>query len=186
MVRFPPRSALPEVEIAARNQLTLKWKTVDPTLYTNYKSHLLVICATVAQTECYKQVILHRKGFTDRFIGIQVLLRSCDWSLSVIVTDVSITAAEIITRVNWTIVVHPSIRTDSPTPQLMSTTMGIGELPHNLDIISIYSNRRASKSKFKAQLWALRFVYYETFWTLDVYSGRYSRGEFQLICYSRN
>ena len=35
------------------------WKTADPTLYTNYKSHLLVIRATVAQTECYKQVILH-------------------------------------------------------------------------------------------------------------------------------
>ena len=35
------------------------WKTADPTLYTNWKSHLLVICATVAQTECYTQFILH-------------------------------------------------------------------------------------------------------------------------------
>ena len=34
------------------------WKTADPTLYTNYKRYLVVICATVAQTECYKQVIL--------------------------------------------------------------------------------------------------------------------------------
>ena len=47
---------------------------MDPTLYTNYKSHLLVICATVAQIECYKQVILHRKGFTDLFIGIHVYI----------------------------------------------------------------------------------------------------------------
>ena len=35
------------------------WKTADPTLFTNYKRYLLVICATVAQIECYKQVILH-------------------------------------------------------------------------------------------------------------------------------
>ena len=35
------------------------WKTADPTLYTNYKSHLDVPCATAAQTESYEQVILH-------------------------------------------------------------------------------------------------------------------------------
>ena len=35
------------------------WKIADPTLYTNYKTHMLVICTIVAQTECYKQVILH-------------------------------------------------------------------------------------------------------------------------------
>ena len=45
---------------------------MDPTLYTNYESYLLVTSATVAQIECYKQVILHRKGFSDRFIGMHV------------------------------------------------------------------------------------------------------------------
>ena len=59
MVRFPPRSALPEVEIVATNIKIYKWKNADPTLYTNYKRHLNVLCATVAQTKCYKQVILH-------------------------------------------------------------------------------------------------------------------------------
>ena len=179
MVRFPPRSALPEVEIAARNQLTLKWKTVDPTLYTNYKSHLLVICATVAQTECYKQVILHREGFTNRFNGmhmyvnvwlvlngakfeqnstfgprslifqVKVLLRSCDLRLSVIVTDVSITAAEIITRVDWTIVFYPSIRTASPTRPPTPPPSLLQQLWASVrfQISSIYSNRRASQSK---------------------------------------
>ena len=33
--------------------------TVNPTLYINYQKYLLVVCATVAQTECYKQVILY-------------------------------------------------------------------------------------------------------------------------------
>ena len=47
---------------------------------------------------------------------VKVPLRSCDWRLSVIVTNVSITAAEIITRVNWTIVVYPSIRYRYPRP----------------------------------------------------------------------
>ena len=47
---------------------------------------------------------------------VRALLRSCDWRLPVVVTDVSITAAEIITRVDWTIVVYPSIRTDPPPP----------------------------------------------------------------------
>ena len=35
------------------------WKTADLILYTNYESHLLVRCATVAQIEFYKQAILH-------------------------------------------------------------------------------------------------------------------------------
>ena len=98
----------------------------------------------------------HKSTFGLRHLisQVRVLLRSCGWRLSVIVTDVSITAAEIITRVDWTIVVYPSIRTDSPPPQLMSTTMGISELPNNLNIISLYSNRSASLSKFEAQLWA--------------------------------
>ena len=55
-------------------------------------------------------------GLRSLIFQVKVPLRSCDWRLSVTVNDVSITAVEIITRVNWTIVVHPSIRTDSPTP----------------------------------------------------------------------
>ena len=54
IVRFPPRSALPEVEIAAVPQLKFMGKTGDPTLFTNYLSHLLVIRTTVAQTEWRK------------------------------------------------------------------------------------------------------------------------------------
>ena len=59
MVRFPPTSALADKEIVASIQKILEWKTADPTLYTNYKSHLDVPRATAAQTECYEQVILH-------------------------------------------------------------------------------------------------------------------------------
>ena len=47
---------------------------------------------------------------------VGVLLRSCDRRLSVIVTNVSITSAEIISRVDSTIVVYPSVRTDSSPP----------------------------------------------------------------------
>ena len=54
---------LSEEEIVAGNQTTLKYQTADPTLYTNYRMSLLVICATVAQTECYKQVILLNERF---------------------------------------------------------------------------------------------------------------------------
>ena len=33
------------------DQFRLKSKTVDPTIYTNFPSHQLVICATVVQTD---------------------------------------------------------------------------------------------------------------------------------------
>ena len=33
------------------DQLRFKSKTVDPTIYTNFPSHRLVICATVVQTD---------------------------------------------------------------------------------------------------------------------------------------
>ena len=61
MVRFPSMSALSEVKIVARNQLTYVRKNADPTLYTTSKRYLVVFFAIVAQTECCKQVILQNE-----------------------------------------------------------------------------------------------------------------------------
>ena len=74
IVKFPPGSASLEVEIVAGKQVKYTWKTADPTLYTNYKRYLLVICATAAQTECYKQVILHSER----------IHKSIDWNIYIV------------------------------------------------------------------------------------------------------
>ena len=51
MVKYLGRSVSPEVVTLARIQLQSQWKTVDPTLSTNWFQLQSVILATVAQTK---------------------------------------------------------------------------------------------------------------------------------------
>ena len=51
MVKYLGRSVSPEVVTLARIQLQSQWKTVDPTLSTNWFHLRLVVIATVAQTK---------------------------------------------------------------------------------------------------------------------------------------
>ena len=81
LVRFPSMSALPEVKIVARNQLTYVWKNADPTLYTTSK---------IKGTWLFSSLLWHRqnaisklfctvKGFTNRVIGTCTIMYDRDF-----------------------------------------------------------------------------------------------------------
>ena len=51
-MKFSGRSALVIALLVANTQTRFLLKTVDPTSSTSFLNHLVVICATVLQTEC--------------------------------------------------------------------------------------------------------------------------------------
>ena len=71
MVKFKWRSALVIVYLSSRfanTQQRFLWKTVDPTSSTNFTTHLVVIHATVVQTECEANIHGAVRGLINRSV----------------------------------------------------------------------------------------------------------------------
>ena len=71
MVKLKWRSALVIVHLGSRfanTQQRFLWKTVDPTSSTNFTTHLVVIHATVVQTECEANIHGAVRGLINRSV----------------------------------------------------------------------------------------------------------------------
>ena len=77
MVKFPGKSALVIVPTVAKATKLFWWKTVDPTLSTNWDHQNLAIRATVGLIKRGAKSEKKNEGFSSSFVNTSVVLYSC-------------------------------------------------------------------------------------------------------------